>query len=254
MRSSAHVNTATDAAVAMNSVQFMELLSSVKNTVDIKTYIQDATTMKKNAVNRGGSSLSAERIVDSDATLSADNNSSKYFFSWMFGKGAEPEINNISSKEHDCLSTSNKPKFIKSSTACTTHETVSEYVGRLWFLPDSKGGIKFRETIKVLSISHDGQSSTVECITRYYNGSRWIDCSKIICQFKSIEHHEGDKQQKKEPNNEIAKDSRRGVKMTLDCEILVWLPLPKAASKAVKKKISSVFETVALDFFEELAE
>lgn len=41
--------------------------------------------------------------------------------------------------------------------------------------------------------------------------------------------------------------------MILDYELLVWLPLPKTASNAVGKKVSSVFETVAIDFFEELA-
>jgi len=43
------------------------------------------------------------------------------------------------------------------------------------------------------------------------------------------------------------------VKMTLDCELLVWLPLPSVASKAVQKKISSVFEEIVAEFFDELA-
>ena len=61
-----------------------------------------------------------------------------------------------------------------------------------------------------------------------------------MCRFVSVE-------------NNVVKGKRLGVKMTLDCELLVWLPLPKAASKAVGKKISSVFESVAIDYFEALA-
>ena len=48
------------------------------------------------------------------------------------------------------------------------------------------------------------------------------------------------------------KDQRVSVQMSLDGEILVWLPLPKAASKAVGKKIISTFKAAALDFFHEL--
>ena len=38
------------------------------------------------------------------------------------------------------------------------------------------------------------------------------------------------------------------VKMTLDTEILVWLPLPSMASRAVQKKIGSVFEEIVAEF------
>ena len=38
------------------------------------------------------------------------------------------------------------------------------------------------------------------------------------------------------------------VKMTLDTEILVWLPLPSMASRAVQKKIGSVFEEIVVEF------
>ncbi len=45
----------------------------------------------------------------------------------------------------------------------------------------------------------------------------------------------------------------RKVKMTLDCKLLIWLPLPPAARRAVARKIIAVFESVAVAFFDELA-
>ena len=100
-------------------------------------------------------------------------------------------------------------------------------------------------------MQEDGQSSTVECTTQYHNGSRWVDCSRVTCNFASVPIGPvGDTSGVQREGN-IVNDAR--VKMTLDCEVLVWLPLPKAASNAVGKKISSVFKTVALDFFDKLA-
>jgi hypothetical protein len=46
---------------------------------------------------------------------------------------------------------------------------------------------------------------------------------------------------------------QKKVKMTLECKLLVWLPLPSIASKAVRKKISSVFEEIVAEFFDDLA-
>jgi hypothetical protein len=41
--------------------------------------------------------------------------------------------------------------------------------------------------------------------------------------------------------------------MSLDCKLLIWLPLPPAARRAVARKIIAVFESVAVAFFDELA-
>ena len=49
-----------------------------------------------------------------------------------------------------------------------------------------------------------------------------------------------------------SKDNTK-VRMVLDGEVLVWLPLPKTASKAVGTKIINVFKQAALTFFDELA-
>lgn len=241
------VNTATDAAIAMNSIEFMDLLSNCKNTADIKTYTQ--SPMKPPIVSH-----TSESTKEHDHSAPSNNGSSWGFSSWGFGGGANTsgdvigdESSSIHLSDHDCLSESAKESNQPSRFLCTSHETVSEYIGRLWFLSDEKG-VRFRETIRVLSISADGQSSTVECTSQYHNGSRWVDCSKVICKFSSVplvSIGNGD-----QSGNE---DQGARVKMSLDSEILVWLPLPKAASRAVGKKITSAFETAALVFFEELA-
>jgi len=253
---SSMVNTATDAAIAMNSVRFMDLLSGTKNTVDVKTYTRDRDAVQSPTLLGDN----ASDCVEHDDGTPDDSGS---WTIWLFGKG-DNDTGDLNIMDSDLINHDSLPpkqsKLQPNNMACGAshndmHETVTEYVGRLWFLPDSKGGIKFRETIRVLSISDDGQSSALECTTQYYNGSRWVDCSKIICNFFSMENEEkkngvqAQQHQRKKDGNNL--DSK--VKMTLDCELLVWLPLPQAASNAVGKKIRSVFEGVAVDFFEDLA-
>ena len=47
-------------------------------------------------------------------------------------------------------------------------------------------------------------------------------------------------------------EQRVSIDMSLDGEVLVWLPLPKATSKAVGEKIISAGKTATIDFFLEL--
>ena len=54
-------------------------------------------------------------------------------------------------------------------------------------------------------------------------------------------------------DDDIVSMERKRVKMTLDCKLLIWLPLPPAARRAVARKIIAVFESVAVAFFDELA-
>lgn len=226
------VNSATDAAIAINSIEFMDLLAGSKNTADVRTYTQ------------GPMQPTIDPPIDHSAPNDNANGSLWGFSSWVLGGGLKDK-----DTEH------NEPNSTKELKQHTSHETVTEYVGRLWFLPESKGGIRFRETIRVLTISHNDQSSTVECTTQYHNGSEWVDCSKVICKFSSKQHVVpvgGNDEQQHDNNNNTGQGVLK-VKMSLDSEILVWLPLPKVASKAVGKKIISAFETAALDFFEELA-
>lgn len=244
MESSA-VYTASDAAVALNSIQFMEMLTGIKNSMDVKTYTKSLT--RQQPISNDSDIASSESNNDTAdlATTTAIWTKSLSVVSRWFRRRAVTHTDDRDTNEttelmyNQCSSQSTSIWNMASKNTCPSHETVSEYVGRLWFLPDSKA-LKFRETIKIVSLSPDGNSSTVECNTEYHNGSNWVDCSKIVCRFVSVE-------------NNVVKGKRLGVKMTLDCELLVWLPLPKAASKAVGKKISSVFESVAIDYFEALA-
>lgn len=157
----------------------------------------------------------------------------------------------------------NQKLHTQPSTTTTTHETVAEYTGQLWFLPKSKRQIQFRETIRIISLGLDGDTSTIECLTEYYNGKKgkggeWVDCSRILCHFTlldGVDYDEvgrgagaaGDTNNDGDTNDAFSLLQSK-VKMTLDCEILVWLPLPSMASRAVRKKIISVFEEVVVEF------
>jgi len=222
---SREMNSVMDAAVAMNSIEFIShLISHKPGAIDIKTYTQTLTP----------SPCEYTRAISNGSVSS-----------WFFGSGM---------KSSGCaVSNSARPEsnleYHQFSIPHTNHETVVEYFAQLWFLPTkSEGGVRFRETIRVLSISDDGQSSTVECKAQYHNGSRWIDCSRVICKLTSVPFVSVEDDSWRRRN----KDQRISVQMSLDGEVLVWLPLPKAASKAVGKKIISTFKAAALDFFHEL--
>jgi len=216
------MNSAMDAAVAMNSIEFISHLASYKDTHDIKTYTK---------------AMTPSQCDHAHATSSVS--------SWLFGSGMKSSGCDVS---NSAGSKSNMDYNHPFSNPRATHETVIEYAAQLWFLPAKREGFRFRETIRVLSISDDGQSSTVECTAQYHNGSRWIDCSRVICKFTSVHFDSVE-------NNvwqHRKKDQHVSIKMSLDGEVMVWLPLPKAASKAVGKKIISAFETAALDYFHEI--
>jgi hypothetical protein len=225
---SREMDSAMDAAVAMNSIEFISHLTSYKDTTDIKTYTQ---------------TLTPSSCENTHAT-SNNSDSSRGGSNWIFGSMKSSGCD-VSNKSAEPKSMDYEHRF---SNPRATHATVIEYVAQLWFLPVKREGVRFRETIRVLSVSADGQSSTVECTAQYHNGSRWIDCSRVICKFTSVPFVSVENNVRRHRN----KDQRASVKMSLDGEVLVWLPLPKAASKAVGKKIISTFKTAALDFFHEL--
>ena len=204
------MNSAMDAAVAMNSIEFISHLTSYKDVRDIKTYTQSLTPSP----------------CEHTSTVS----------SWIFGSVM---------KSSRCDVSNNAGPISNMNYKGTNHETVIEYVAWLWLLPAKKEGFRFRETIRVLSISADGLSSTVECTAQYHNGSRWIDCSRVICKLtsKPVISVENNVWQLRN------KDQRVSIEMSLGGEVLVWLPLPKAASKALGEKIISAFKTATIDFF-----
>ena len=78
-----------------------------------------------------------------------------------------------------------------------------------------------------------------------------MDCSRILCHFTSL----NDSNDEEDAITTAGATTRDGtsvkqskVKMTLDTELLVWLPLPSIASRAVQKKIGSVFEEIVAEF------
>jgi hypothetical protein len=220
-------NTAEDAALAMNSVEFISHLASYKESDDVQSYRQLAKP--KEAVGGGGSTVTME---------SSNKGRTRSFTSWI-GLGGMMTNRPNDSTESNYLSTSHSAR----TRTTPTYEVVTEYnANQIWFLPSVNKGVRFRETIRVISISADGRSSTVECSTQYYLASRWVDCSRVVCKLENNIQSSGGRHQ-----NKVLRHQQ--VKMSLESEVLVWLPLPKAAVRAVRKKIVSVFEEAALDFF-----
>ena len=211
-----------DAAIALNSIHFMEQLIGVKNSANVKTYTQPTNAPNIHHVAAGNGNwtkfipnMFKQRLsITDDGTTVTD----------------EDKHISYSQSTSDWRIPIPRPK----------HETVAEYTGELWFL--NKSDIRFRETIKIIAISPDGNTSILECHTEYHNGSQWVSCAKIVCEFTSHTKDDGSNSLEMNTNG-------MGVKMSLDCELLVWLPLPKRIKKGVQNKISSVFENVALEFF-----
>lgn len=198
-------HSAMDAAVAINSIEFISHLTSykMKDITDIKSWTQSVT---------------ASSCQHTTYSTSNRNYSELGISAWTSG--------------------------IK-SPGCGNrgfHETVIEYLAQLWFLPYKKDGFRFRETIRVISISIDGQTATVECTAQYHNGSCWVDCSRVVCTLisKSLDDV---------ANNVWGYKRQCGssVKMSFDGEVLIWIPKP--VRKAVERTIISAFETAVLDFF-----
>ncbi|KAL3787894.1 hypothetical protein HJC23_000136 [Cyclotella cryptica] len=260
------IHTAMDAAMALNSISFMEMLVGMKNSVEVKMFtqsVQEGTTRRSCSVDDDDDD---DRLYGGNGSAVTKRGMESRVVSWNFfqrffsisnnnhddGNGEDGIVNTMMDKaqqqqqhRQDCTSTTPSSKrWISNPSPCPSHETVAEYIGRLWFLSHNSNtnGIKFRETIKVVSLSRDGTLATVECHTEYYNGSTWVSCCKIICEF--VSSGRGGEEEGGGGGGGVDV----GVKMTLDCELLVWLPLPGSASRAVRRKIRSVFESVAVDF------
>lgn len=115
-------------------------------------------------------------------------------------------------------------------------ESSCEYTGRLWFMLNK--GIRFREIVRVKSISTDGSSATIECHTQMMNGSgendSWKNCSKVSCQVTSSEK-----------NPDV-------VGLICQSELLVPIPLPGFAKRSIRQKIESTFISAATTFLQSL--
>ena len=214
-RSRRRATTAGEVAQALNSVAFMDLLSRSKNTADVRTY------QREGAVNNEGrpSSTSLAGIC--------------------FRGGGGPEAAPSSSELRRPTIWEDRtcpvPRAPCHGPGRQQHETVTEYTGVLWFVPTRNRGVRFRETLRVLSISDDGASSAVECQTQYHDGSAWRVCSRVVCALRSAGNGEEDV-----PAGTVQMDVRS--------ELLVRLPIPRIARDAVGRRISSTFGTAAMDF------
>eukprot|EP00984_Skeletonema_dohrnii_P013532 scaffold5597_cov154-Skeletonema_dohrnii-CCMP3373.AAC.1 len=248
------VSTAADAALAINSIKFMNTLCGRKNTADVRTFTQSITSSMGHT-NDVHVQNKNDACIEKQNASRDDDETQWTLLNVFFRNEEQQDCPEIMSPKENSSSLHNKPNTNLPQSTTSTHETVAEYIGKLWFLPKDKGTIKFRETIRIISLGLDGETSTVECHTQYYNGSEWVDCSKVLCHFSSLSTNY--QQVRTDMNNDDDGASttslQQKVKMTLDCELLVWLPLPSVASKAVRKKISSVFEEIVAEFFDELA-
>jgi len=181
------------AAQAMNSVAFLSELVKLKDTSDVRYYVGGAQTPPP------------------DSNKTPSKSAAAHFLRRIRG-----EFSSLG----DRLQPASKPNSnarSRRSTCCT------EYTGHLWFLRNR--GIRFMETLRISKISKDGSCATIECITKYRQGGRWVDCSKVTCRLLAVE---------------------RGIDIVADSIVLVRLPL---AGKAVRSKIASSFESAVSAFF-----
>ena len=261
--SSSIIATAADAALALNSIDFMNLLSRRKNTADVRTFTQPITIDNDDdvraSVHRKNSSSNDESCREKQQlSRLQDSENDTPLPLWrllnVFFR------NNKQQQQHSCIQEQHHSSQT-TKTKKTAYKTVTEYKGILWFLPHKeRSTIQFRETIRIISQSKDNTQSTIECLTEYYNGKReeWVDCSRILCHFTSL--NDGDDDEEDDATTTTATTAttttrddtsmtrQSKVKMTLDTELLVWLPLPSMASRAVQKKIGSVFEEIVVEF------
>ena len=248
--SSSIISTAADAALALNSIDFMNLLSQRKNTADVRTFTQpiiiDNNDDVRGSVHRKNSSSNDESCREKQQLSRLhDSENDTPLPLWrllnVFFR------NNKQQQQHSCIQEQHHSSQT-TKTKKTAYKTVTEYKGILWFLPQERSTIQFRETIRIISLTGTNHS-TIECLTEYYNGKRgeWVDCSRILCHFTSLNDNDATTSTAASRGGTSVRQLSK-VKMTLDTELLVWLPLPSMASRAVQKKIGSVFEEIVVEF------
>mmetsp|Transcript_27862 Transcript_27862/g.42664 ORF Transcript_27862/g.42664 Transcript_27862/m.42664 type:complete len:303 (+) Transcript_27862:644-1552(+) len=170
------------------------------------------------------------------------------------------------SKDHHPPTTTTTNNDIMIPPPSTTTTTSCEYTGHLWFLPKSKG-IRFREKVYIVTLPSTSSSSSsstsssssstlpmtnppnnhkaIACQTSYHDGTKWIDCSKVTCQFRSS-------QEDQEDHGGDTPSSTPVPPLTLlvHTELLLNLPFPKFAIQKIRRKIGSVFQTAVESFLE----
>ena len=208
----------------MNSVAFLSQLVARKDTSDVRYFQSNnqETVVASIARGGGGGGVACRKRKISNHFLRRVVNAARSGTVQLSAATDPEDIENGESKV-DCKQDVN----VAASNASLSESTTTEYTGNLWFMRNK--GIRFRETVRVSEISRDGESATVECITKYRTKGRWHDCSKVVCTLSAADE---------------------GINMVTNSEVLVSLPLPGLAGKAVRSKISSAFESAAQAFFD----
>ena len=214
------------AAKSMNSVAFLSELVALKDTSDV-SYFRESNHHEPAiaTVSRGGGgSIACRKRKDRKHSLRrvlarAVRSGTVQLSAAVGHDDIEKDGNKVHcTKSHDATIAAVSNAFSESTT--------TEYTGNLWFMRSK--GIRFRETVRVSEISSDGKTAIVECTTKYRTNGRWHDCSKVVCTLTAVD---------------------QGINMATDSEVLVSLPLPGLAGKAVRTKISAAFESAAQAFF-----
>ena len=214
---------AVSAARSMNSIAFLSELVALKDTSDVRYFQSNEQAEQEAAVpsiSRGGGGIACQKQKTRHRLLRRIVNAARSGTVQLSAAASHNDVD-INGRKTDC----NKSPEVNIA-ASFSKSTTTEYTGNLWFMRNK--GIRFRETVRVSDISRDGKTATVECITKYRTKGRWHDCSKVTCTLSA---------------------ANRGINMVTDSEVLVRLPLPGLAGKAVRSKISLAFESAAQAFF-----
>jgi len=211
---------------AMNSIAFLRKLVALKDTSDVR-YWQSAEPEPAIAASvfRGGGGfvfrIRKERHHPFRRVPPTVRNGSVHLSAAADRNG----IDNESTDKVNCGKSQNEAKDVASNAS--SESSTAEYTGNLWFL--SNKGVRFRETVRIENISRDGKSATVECITKYRRKGQWHECSKVACKLTAVDE---------------------GINMETESEVLVSIPLPGLAGKAIRSKILLAFESAAEAFFD----
>ena len=202
------------AAKSMNSVAFLSKLVSLKDTSNVEYFTSREHEPAVANVARGGG-------------VDCRKQKQKGYFLRRVSSAVRSGTVGFSAGHDDTyegtkVDREESQHFPDGGVATTT----TEYTGNLWFMRNK--GIRFRETVSVSAVSSDGKYATVECLTKYRTGGKWHDCSKVTCKLSAVD---------------------RGINMVTDSEVLVKVPLPGLAGKAVRSKITAAFESAAEAFF-----
>ena len=212
----------------MNSVAFLSELVALKDTSDVRYFQSNEQETAVASISRGGGGgggggVACKKRRSRHNLLRRVVNAARSGSVQLSAAAGQNNVDNDGGRV-DCEE-SQDFNIVPSNPLSAS--TTTEYTGNLWFMRNK--GIRFRETVRISEISRDGKTATVECITKYRAKGRWHDCSKVTCKLSAAD---------------------RGINMVTDSEVLVSLPLPGLAGKAVRSKISSAFESAAEAFFD----